>query len=122
MLHAYTYHRRVKVVVVILIAMLLAVAGVAVAQERAPSTEPDTARAVQSVERTVAYDSATSKGLPPDENVKAGSIRAPNAPAVTFRYYQVSGATLRGRNSATGYIYDGVGCSHVSVGTGTAES
>lgn len=116
-----TIHLMGKIVVVSSIIAFLAVAGVAIAQERAPSTEPGTTQAVQSVERTVAYDSATAKGLPPDENVKPGVARSPNAPAATFRYYQVSGATLRGRNSDTGYLYDGAGCTHVTAGTGTGR-
>jgi hypothetical protein len=51
----------------------------------------------------------------------ANSIDAPTSPGATFKYYQVAGATLRGRNSTTGYLYDGVGCSHVTSGTGTGR-
>jgi hypothetical protein len=33
----------------------------------------------------------------------------------------VAGATLRGRNSSTGYQYDTQGCSHVTAGIGTGR-
>jgi len=120
-MNTHQIHLTAKIVIASLFFSLLAVAGVAIAQERVLSTEPGTTQAAQSVDRTVAYDSATSKSLPPDENAKAGSVRSPNAPALTFRYYQVTGTTLRGRNSDTGYAYDGVGCSHVTAGTGTGR-
>lgn len=116
-----TIHLTTRMIIASIVLTLLAAAGVAIAQERAPSTEPAITPAVSTVDRTVAYDSVTTRGLPPDENAKAGNARAPNAPAATFRYYQVSGASLRGRNSDTGYAYDGVGCSHVTAGTGTGR-
>lgn len=55
--------------------------------------------------------------LPPDDNPPVGAEGA----SATFSYYQVSGATLRGRNSSTEYQYDSVGCSHVTVGSGTGR-
>lgn len=120
-MNTHPVRRIVRIVAISTIVVLLAAAGIVVAQEGAASTEPGTAPAAQSVDRTVAYDSATSKGLPPDENPPSGSIRSPNTPAATFHYYQVSGATLRGRNSSTGYAYDSRGCSHVTAGTGTGR-
>jgi len=121
-MNTHQVHLTARIVIACLFFSLFAVASVAIAQERATSTEPGaTSQAAQSVERTVAYDSAKSKGLPPDENVKAGNARSPSTPAATFHYYQVSGTTLRGRSSDTGYSYDGVGCSHVTVGTGTGR-
>ena len=110
-----------KIVIGWLIVIVAGLAGAVAAQSLSQSTEPAKSPVALTVERTVAYDSTTSKGLPPDENPLAGKTRAPNAPALTFHYYQVSGATLRGRNGDTGYAYDGVGCSHVTVGTGTGR-
>jgi hypothetical protein len=118
-MNTYPVHRTVRIAAISTIVVVLAAAGVVMAQDRAASTEPGTTQAALSVDRTVAYDSAAPQGLPPDEDPPASSVRSPNAPAATFRYYQVSGATLRGRNSNTGYLYDNFGCSHVTAGTGT---
>ncbi len=104
-----------------LLMILLTIGSVALAQERSASTEPGAAKAAQGLDRTVTYDSAIDKGQPPDDNPAANTTRSPSAPAATFRYYQVTGATLRGRNSTTGYVYDGSGCSHVTAGTGTGR-
>jgi hypothetical protein len=113
------FHQRITFVVAGLIIISLAAVTVTLAQQPTPATEPD---AVQSASlETVAYDSATSTGLPPDENPQADIVQAPYQIQQTFLYYQVSGATLRGRNSDTGYAYDGVGCSHVTAGTGTGR-
>jgi hypothetical protein len=57
-------------------------------------------------------------GLAPDDNPPN---LMPGAPGATFSYYTVSGATLRGRSSSTEYVYDGVGCVHVSAGSGTGR-
>lgn len=59
--------------------------------------------------------------MSPDENPTADPANTPNAINEVFRYYQVSGATLHGRSSTTGYAYDGVSCSHVTAGTGTGR-
>ena len=99
--------------------VLLAVVSVTLAQQPAPSTEPDAGPIASP--GAVAYDSATSTGLPPDENLPAGSASSPSSVSLTFSYYQVTGTTLRGRNSTTGYAYDGAGCSHVTAGTGTGR-
>jgi hypothetical protein len=97
-------------------------AGASLAQWVIPDTEPggegDDLTRAPVVEIPPSYDSATSVGLPPDENPP---VLAPNAPNLTFHYYQVVGTTLRGRNSTTGYQYDGVGCSHVTSGSGTGR-
>lgn len=45
--------------------------------------------------------------LMPDDN---SVINDGRAPALTFSYYTVSGATLRGRESTAGYTYQGLGC------------
>jgi hypothetical protein len=54
---------------------------------------------------------------PPDENAPV----TVDGTSATFSYLQVAGVTLRGRNSSTGYVYDGVGCSHVTAGAGTGR-
>jgi hypothetical protein len=116
-----TIHTSARIAIIALVFASLVTAGVVTAQQLASSTEPEGSPAAKAADRTVTYDSATSIGLPPDENPRAGSARSPNAPNVTFKYYQVSGATLRGRNSTTGYVYDSAGCSHVTAGTGTGR-
>ena len=45
--------------------------------------------------------------LMPDDN---GFINDGRAPALTFSYYTVSGATLRGRSSTAEHAYQGLGC------------
>lgn len=109
----YLNPKLVRLALIVLTVSLLVIGGGALAKSLAPSTEPG---GDPPVFMAPSYDSANpSEALPPDENQTA----APGAPAVTFKYYQVSGATLRGRNSTAGYLYDGVGCSHVTSGTGT---
>jgi len=95
----------------------LFVAGAALAYQATEGTEPEAAQVSNS--NFVSYDSATSVGLPPDDNPlveAASSPNSPTAPSAPFHYYQVTGATLRGRNSSTEYAYDNVGCSHVTAG------
>jgi hypothetical protein len=64
-------------------------------------------------------------GLAPDDNPAPGSPTSsrqgvsPSAVSTTFSYYQVSGATLRGRSSTTAYSYDNSGCVHLTAGSGT---
>lgn len=112
---------RYTVVVLSSLALVaLLVVGVTMAQSIVPAaTEPDAAQAVGP--DTVAYDSATSTGLPPDENPPAGSVQAASAPQATFTYYQVAGATLRGRSSTTSYQYVSEGCTYVTSGTGAGR-
>ncbi len=106
-------------VIVVLVSSSL-LAGKAVrAQNDSPATEPG---GVPAKDLPPAYDSGdpsfdTAGILPPDENPPDG-VRSPS---VFFSYYQVSGASLRGRNSDTGYAYAGVGCSYVTSGTGTGR-
>ncbi len=107
---------------VVLIAGLLVTAvlasGAAQADSPVPVTEPG---AVPAPDLAPSYDSGSplknSNAVPPDENAPLSSL----SPALTFSYYQVAGATLRGRSSSTGYLYDGAGCSHVTAGTGTGR-
>jgi hypothetical protein len=91
-----------RIIVICLILISLLAAGVAVAQQRSTGTEPGAVQMTRDVDRIVTYDSATSKGLPPDENSPPGTTRSPNAPSLTFRYYQVSGATAARAISMTG--------------------
>ena len=107
---------------VILMAGLLVTAvlasGPAQPENTAPATEPG---AVPAPDLPPSYDSGSptqrQDALPPDENASQGTART----SATFSYYQVAGATLRGRNSSTGYLYDGSGCSHVTAGTGVGR-
>jgi hypothetical protein len=98
----------------IALAISLLVGANSLAQQGIPATEPGGEPAK---DMPPSYDSsdpafeAVGK-QPPDENAPAEA----KAPSVTFSYYQVTGATLRGRNSTTGYAYDNQGCSHVTAG------
>ena len=60
----------------------------------------------------ISGDPAYQNISPPDENLTTGV----NNPAANFTYYQVTGATLRGRSSTTQYAYDGDGCVHTTAG------
>ncbi|OGO35422.1 MAG: hypothetical protein A2W35_18520 [Chloroflexi bacterium RBG_16_57_11] len=109
----------VELLLAIVMAIGLLAVGIAQAQKNSPATEPD-GDAVEYIPPS--YDSGDPSYLaagilPPDEN----QTYRPQAPNLTFSYYQVSGATLRGRNSTTGYLYDGVGCSHVTEGSGSGR-
>lgn len=118
---------RITLIIACLIFASLALVTVMVAQQSESSTEPEdmqTADSQPASPSSTAYDSATSTGFAPDDNVQAGAehaANAPQSPQQTFSYYQVSGTTLRGRNSSTTYAYDGVGCTHVTAGTGTGR-
>jgi hypothetical protein len=105
-----------SIVLAIALPGLLVLAGVSLAQSSLPATEPDGALAG---EVTWSYNSTepSLNALPPDDNPPVGVTGS----TATFKYYQVSGATLRGRSSSTQHIYTSVGCSYVSVGTGTGR-
>ena len=57
-----------------------------------------------------AYISGVTTGLPPDENPVVEGAAAPAGVDATFKYYTVSGATLRGRSSSATYTYASLGC------------
>jgi hypothetical protein len=100
-----------KSVLVFILAFLLLLGGNALAQLSVPATEPG-GEVIEMAPSYISGEPAYQNSLPPDENPSKGV----NHPAVSFSYYQVAGATLRGRNSTTGYTYDGVGCSHTTSG------
>lgn len=122
--------------VVFLAVAALVSAGVVVAQMSIPATEPGG----EVTEIQNSFDSyldagivvpenglmasgesfAWPEGLAPDDNPPEGAARTQgtNASTATFSYYQVAGATLRGRSSSTEYAYDSVGCTYVTSGTG----
>jgi hypothetical protein len=114
-----TFRKAIWLGFIVLIAGLLTTAvlvrGAAQVDSPVPVTEPG---AVPAPDLPPSYDSGSplknSNAIPPDENAPQSS----QSPALVFSYYQVAGATLRGRNSSTGYFYDGAGCSHVTAGSG----
>ena len=118
--------RLLGLILAIILPILLLVGGRSLAQQSLPATEPGGAVID---DMPPSYDSGNPSLsapdiLPPDENPPSPSAfdsNAPASPAVTFSYYQVTGATLRGRNSTTGYAYDSVGCSHVTSGSGVGR-
>ena len=59
----------------------------------------------------IAYIDGVTPGLPPDDNPPVeGTTTDPEAVEATFKYYMVSGATLRGRSSSASYTYNAFGC------------
>ena len=93
-----------------------------------PGILPNGAPSSQAATDSGIYDTGRGdpvEGPAPDDNPPAGaptSMRqdvAPSAVSSSFSYYQVSGATLRGRSSTTAYVYDGVGCVHLTAGSST---
>lgn len=113
-------HRYAVVVLISFALVALLVVGVTMAQSITPApTEPGAAGAAGP--EMVAYDSATSTGLPPDDNPPADAVQVASAPQAIFSYYHVAGATLRGRSSTTSYEYANQGCTYVTSGTGTGR-
>jgi hypothetical protein len=111
-----TIIKTIKIMLIVMLSIGIFVGGKVVAQLISPATEPG--GEVQVSEPSyVSGDPAYADVLPPDEKPLEGT----NNTAATFSYYQVAGATLRGRNSTTGYVYDGVGCSHTTSGTGAGR-
>ena len=91
-------------VALVVVAGLLIAVGGALAEPPA-STEP-------SARSTASEPVVFPPG--PDDNPPAG-VAAALAPAATFSYYTVAGATMRGRQSATTIAYDGKGCVHTTA-------
>jgi hypothetical protein len=128
-----------RIVVVLIAAAALVGAGAVLAQRAIPGTEPGG----EVTESKASFDSyldagivipengldasgepfVIPQGIAPDDNPVESVERTSETSATdaVFYYYQVSGATLRGRNSSTEYEYDVVGCSHVTVGSGTGR-
>jgi hypothetical protein len=103
-----------SIAVVILLALMV-LGSRAVAQLILPVTEPGGTVTTESIPSYVSGDARYANSLPPDDNPGVG-ITSPDA---IFSYFLVSGATLRGRSSATQYTYAGSGCSYTTAGEGT---
>ena len=115
----FTFGKWVRPALWTVLALAVLVSGTTWAQQWLATTEPGGDPAG---ELPPSYDSGSPAAqlagrLPPDDFQPASSA----AVSAAFSYYQVSGATLRGRSSSTGYAYDGAGCSHVTSGTGTGR-
>jgi hypothetical protein len=100
-------NKSIKIGIVILLLIVMLFGGRALAKLSVPATEPG-GIVIASAPSYISGDPAYQNITPPDENPTSGV----NNPAALFSYYQVSGATLRGRSSTTEYTYDGKGCSH----------
>lgn len=97
-------------------ALLMSVSPALLAAEPAAT---DLGRLIASGADTPPSASWQGEGTPPlmpDDN--APPARIPLAPTATFKYYTVSGATLRGRSTAAGHSYFGMGCTY---GTNAAD-
>ncbi len=143
------FANRTSLLLVVTVLLAMAVAGAVLAAEPAaegvaapgapvtalaqPAAPPDGAPA--SIPLQDAAPAATDTGIlpaapdespvlaagnAPDDNPPSASVSSPGL-RLTFSYYMASGATLRGRSSSTEYVYDGSGCVHVSVGSGTGR-
>lgn len=71
---------------------------------------------VGSMECTAQGGGSDPQTAAPPSAMAADELRTPLDQA--FSYYTVSGATLRGRNSASDVVYAGSGCSYLASGTG----
>lgn len=136
------FSRLAGVILVVFLVAIVMIAGGALAQGSVPNTEPggeyveapgiygepdgavpfqaapqDGQSQTESGEPN-ADQSEMPSGLAPDDNP---TTLAPGSSQATFSYYIVSGATLRGRTSTTEFAYDGTGCTHTTVGTGTGR-
>jgi len=73
--------------------------------------ELEALEALEALHRPVSYIDGVTPGLPPDDNpVVEGSSASPEEATATFKYYMVSGATLRGRSSTATFTYSSFGC------------
>ncbi len=112
------YHTRIlRVGLIILLAGLAVASGSALARLSSPASEPggDISTVVMENPSYVSGDPEFDGKMPPDENPPLGSIKN----TTQFSYYTVSGATLRGRSSATQYVYQGNGCLYTTAGVDT---
>ncbi len=101
-----------KIGIVIVMAVMLLLGGKVLAQLIVPATEPG-GEIVEMSPSYISGDPAYQNISPPDENPTSGV----NSPSANFTYYQVTGATLRGRSSTTQFTYDGNGCAHTTAGS-----
>ena len=72
--------------------------------------EADELEAMLAMDVPVSYISGVTEGLPPDENPVVTGVNTPEGTDATFKYYMVSGATMRGRESTATYAYANLGC------------
>ncbi len=72
--------------------------------------EMEAEAAMALMEVPVSYVDGITPGLPPDDNPVIEGTANPEGADATFKYYMVSGATLRGRTSTATYTYYGTGC------------
>ncbi len=111
-------HRSIFILLAIGLALAMTAGTLAFAQHQANaitdmSDEPEieAMEALAANEMPVSYIDGVSAGLPPDENpLVEGSAASPEAVDASFKYYMVSGATLRGRSSTATYTYTSLGC------------
>ncbi len=106
----------IKIGFVVILATLLVLGSTALAQLVVPATEPG--GAVEELAPSYVSGDPAYQGItPPDENPAVGV----NNPGAIFSYYQIAGATLRGRSSTTGFAYDGLGCTHTTSSSGDSN-
>lgn len=92
---------------------VLMLAGSAAAAAEAP-TETGATRAAGMFDSAfaTAFEGLGPAPRMPDDNPPADAKA--RAPTLTFSYYTVSGATLRGRSSTAGHGYVGLGCTYAT--------
>jgi hypothetical protein len=121
-------HRSVFILLAVLLALAMAAGTLAFAQSQGRAitdvtdeAELEALEALDSMQMPVSYIDGVTPGLPPDENpLVEGATISPEATNATFKYFMVSGATLRGRSSTATYTYSGFGCIY-STDTDTAD-
>ena len=96
--HRIDRHRNRAGLAVLLVLIVAGLPSAASAQDRTDGTVP-------------AQDESLNRQL------SETALDGPSAPLASWTYYQVSGATLRGRASSTVTAYDGLGCIHTTAGS-----
>jgi hypothetical protein len=110
-------HRSVFILLAVVLALAMAAGTIAFAQHQARAitdvSDEAELEALVEIDMPVSYIDSVTPGLPPDDNALVeGSTASPEAVDATFKYYMVSGATMRGRSSTATYTYSGYGCTY----------
>ena len=103
--------RRVMVCVVCVASLLIFLSGTVIAQDTwtISATEPEGV--------TNPWALFEDEYGPWDDSSSTAEAEAGENPEQVFVYYQVAGATLKGRSSSTEFAYDGLGCIHTTAGS-----
>jgi len=112
-----TIPRNALILLAVILGLALVGGTIAFAQNQARALteipaqgEMDAETALDLNEMPASYIDGVTPGLPPDDNPIVEGAANPEGTDATFKYFMVSGATLRGRNSSATYTYYSNGC------------